>query len=271
MEGEEKKDKAEAVEILGGSSYQLVCEGQSADDSTSAERTLRILEGTGSALTIVRGEAVTDSSSEESCEDTFQERFTQFYEKYTRGLQMVLLEMDLAQIGELANALIDTRARRARIYVIGNGGSAAAASHIAADFSNVKHDNDRFAFRITSLADNVAAFSAASNDFGYESGFVNQLRGRLDPGDLVIAISSSGNSRNVVDALQYANSQGASTWAIVGFTGGALEQCAEHSVYIPTAVGQYGFMEDVTSILNHILSIFIYEEDSKSTMLKEDA
>jgi len=82
-----------------------------------------------------------------------------------------------------------------------------------------------------------------------------------EEGDVVIGISSSGNAPNIVRAVNVANERGAHTWGIVGFTGGDLMKRAQNSIYIPTKVGQYGFMEDVTLVINPIVSVYIYEQD----------
>lgn len=187
--------------------------------------------------------------------------FRSFFESYTAGIQRVLEALKVEEIEVLIRDMLDARADRRNIYVFGNGGSASSASHMANDFAKQRFDDEKYLFRIASLNDNISCLTATANDFGYEYIFVNQLKTQLRPGDVVIGISSSGNSPNIVRALNYAREHGAITYGIVGFNGGEVQRVAQKSVYIPTKVGQYGYMEDVTLIINHMISIYIYEQD----------
>ncbi|RMG45103.1 MAG: SIS domain-containing protein, partial [Candidatus Dadabacteria bacterium] len=159
--------------------------------------------------------------------------------------------------------LRSARERESTVFIFGNGGSAAAASHFATDLAKDRFGDKRYLFKVMSLVDNTPLITATANDYGYEEIFLRQLKLYLKPDDLVIAISSSGNSENVIRATSFARESGAKTWGIVGFSGGKLAETAEQSVYIPTSVGQYGFMEDVTSILIHMVTVHIYEQDRK--------
>jgi D-sedoheptulose 7-phosphate isomerase len=193
--------------------------------------------------------------------DSDKSSFGSFYSKYTARLHAILQALEVNQIERLVDSMCQAREERRQIFVFGNGGSAALASHFATDMAKERFDSESSLFRIQSLNDNVAWFSATANDFGYENVFVQQLKTLLQPKDLVIAISSSGNSTNVLRAVEYSKSKGAETWGIVGFDGGALIRESSHAIYIPTKKGQYGFMEDVVSVLSHIVSVYIYERD----------
>ncbi len=190
--------------------------------------------------------------------------FKAFYNKYSEDVTRILNAMDVSEVEALAEAFLVARDLGRQIFVFGNGGSASSASHMATDFSKQRFDDDSKLFRIMSLNDNAALMTATANDFGYEYVFEKQLRTLLHPDDLVIGISSSGNSPNVTRGIEYANQKGAQTWGIVGFNGGVLKKCAQQSVYIPTKVGQYGYMEDISLIVNHMISIYIYEQDKSS-------
>jgi D-sedoheptulose 7-phosphate isomerase len=189
--------------------------------------------------------------------------FHGFFQQYSASLQHVMQQIDVEQVAFLARSLMEARERKAQIFVLGNGGSAAAASHFVTDLAKNRFEDERSLFRVLSLTDNTAWITATGNDFGYDNLFVNQLKNLLQPEDIVIAISSSGNSANVLKAIEYANSKGARSFGIVGFDGGKLKEMCHHPVYIPTKKGHYGFMEDATSILGHMVSIFIYEQDCK--------
>ena len=128
------------------------------------------------------------------------------------------------------------RAYEAGRYIItcGNGGSAYNASHFITDWNKMINLATGKPFRGISLCDNIGIVTAFANDLSYDEVFAGQLRAILTPGDLVIAISGSGNSRNVVKAIEYAASAGAETLAIVGYDGGRLKQIAKHVVWIPS-------------------------------------
>jgi len=189
--------------------------------------------------------------------------FAEFYKNYADGIYRILSTMDVASVEELVKDILAARAEKRNIFVFGNGGSASSASHMANDFSKQRFEDEKYLFRIMSLNDNISCLTATANDFGYEYIFVNQLKTSLRSGDLVIGISSSGNSPNITRAIRYANEKGCTTYGIVGFNGGELKKNAAKSVYIPTKVGQYGYMEDVTLIINHMISIYVYEQDKR--------
>lgn len=187
--------------------------------------------------------------------------FPKFFSNYALSVAQVLSKVDVKEVQALVSDLLTARKRRAQIFILGNGGSAANASHMANDLSKQRFADESLLFRVMSLADNNSVITATANDMGYESLFTQQLKPLLQGGDLVIGISSSGNSPNVVNALQYAANRGAKTWGISGFDGGELKKACQNSLHIPTKRGQYGYHEDVTLILNHIISIYIYEHD----------
>ena len=188
-------------------------------------------------------------------------QFPSFFQEYAHGLFQSLMGCCQKSISVLISELRAARSRNARIFILGNGGSAANASHFATDLAKDRFGIDEYLFRVMSLVDNTALISATANDYGYEEIFTRQLKSHLAEGDVVIAISSSGNSANVVEAVKYANQRGAYTFGIVGFGGGELGRCARTVLNIPSKVGQYGFMEDVTSIFIHTISIYIAEQD----------
>jgi D-sedoheptulose 7-phosphate isomerase len=187
--------------------------------------------------------------------------FGRFYERYSEGLFAALNAVHQDEVEDLVERMIDAREHGRQIFVIGNGGSAATASHWANDLSKERFSDDRARFRVISLTDNLPWITATANDFGYDRIFENQLKNLMQEKDLLIAISSSGNSENILRAVSYANSKGATSVGIVGFGGGKLADMAHRTIFIPSKKGHYGFMEDVTSILGHIVSIYIYEQD----------
>jgi D-sedoheptulose 7-phosphate isomerase len=138
-----------------------------------------------------------------------------------------------------------------QIITCGNGGSAYAASHFVTDWNKMINLATGRKFRGISLCDNIGIVTAFANDIAYDEVFAGQLKAILQPGDLVIAISGSGNSRNVVKAVEYANQAGAATLALVGYDGGALKRIAKHSVWVPSYDMQ--LCEDVHLMFGHMV------------------
>lgn len=190
-------------------------------------------------------------------------RLRAFYDGYIRDLSRIMASLAIEEVTSLVQDLLRARAKKSRIFIIGNGGSAANASHLANDLSKQRFEDDSLLFRVFSLTDNVPWLTAIANDSGYEMVFVNQLKNLMHTGDLLLAISSSGNSANVIRAIDYANAGGVITYGIVGFTGGELRTRAKKSIYIPTEIGQYGYMEDATLILGHLITAFLWEHDQE--------
>jgi D-sedoheptulose 7-phosphate isomerase len=170
----------------------------------------------------------------------------------------VLGRIDPKAIAEFVRALLEARDRGSRIFFIGNGGSAATASHFANDIAIGSRSWEK-PFRATSLADNSAMLTAIANDYGYDQVFVRQLRSQMATGDVVVAISASGNSPNVVAAFEYANENQAVTIALTGFDGGMLRGLAQIAVHVPTGTGEYGPAEDAHMVIDHLLNAFLAE------------
>ena len=175
---------------------------------------------------------------------------------YLDYLTSVLKTIDAREIGQFIETLLDTRERGATIYFIGNGGSAATASHFANDIAIGTNSYEK-PFRAVSLTDSNAIITAVGNDFGYEEIFVRQLRVLGQPGDVVVAISASGNSPNLIRAFDYAKSIGIKTVAITAFDGGKMKQIADEGVHVPTAPKEYGPAEDAHMVLDHLVGAYL--------------
>lgn len=175
---------------------------------------------------------------------------------YLKYLNTVLQGMDTAEIGKFIQTLLDARERGATIYFVGNGGSAATASHFANDLAIGTNSYDK-PFRVISLTDNQAVITALGNDFGYEEIFVRQLRVLGVAGDVVIGISASGNSPNLVRTFEYAKAAGIKTVAITAFDGGKMKQIADECVHVPTAPKEYGPAEDAHMVLDHLVGAYL--------------
>ncbi len=179
-----------------------------------------------------------------------------FARGYLDYLVEVLSTFDVEAIGRFVDTLLAARERGARIFFIGNGGSAATASHFANDIAIGSRSWIK-PFRAVSLTDNHAIITAIANDSGYEEIFTQQLMTQMVPGDVVVAISASGNSPNVVRAVEYTNRQGGATVALTGFDGGELERLAHVVVHVATNKGEYGPTEDAHMVLDHLVAAFL--------------
>ena len=179
-----------------------------------------------------------------------------FAAAYIKYLQSVLQKVDTAEIGRFIETLLDARRRGATIFFIGNGGSAATASHFANDLAFGTNDYEQ-PFRVISLTDNVPVLTALGNDFSYEEIFVRQLRVLAKQGDVLVAISASGNSPNLIRAFDYALSAGIKTVALTAFDGGKMRTMADEGIHIPTEPKEYGPAEDAHMVLDHLVGAYL--------------
>lgn len=180
----------------------------------------------------------------------------EFASSYLSYLQSVLQKIDTAEISRFIKLLLEARERGSTVFFIGNGGSAATASHFANDLAIGTNDYER-PFRVVSLTDNVAVLTAIANDFGYEEIFSRQLRVLGRSGDVVVAISASGNSPNLLKAFEQAHSGGMITVAITAFDGGALRRLGQLGIHVPTDPKEYGPAEDAHMILDHLVAAYL--------------
>lgn len=184
-------------------------------------------------------------------ESTDAAQFAGAYLDYLCGL---LSRLDRKAVAAFIEELELARRRQNTVFVVGNGGSAATASHMANDLGVGTRAAERGRpFRVLALTDNVAAMTAIGNDDGYEHVFVHQLRIHYRPGDMLVAISASGNSSNVVAAAEWVKRQGGKVLGLVGFDGGALKRLCDVLIHAETPKGEYGPVEDVHMILDHLV------------------
>ena len=179
-------------------------------------------------------------------------------QKYILHLQGVLDRLKLEDVRQSIDVIMNAYHTDKQVFVIGNGGSASTASHIACDLGKGTSVEGKPRFRVISLTDNVATITAWSNDVAYEDVFIEQLKNLVNAGDVVIGISASGNSENVIRAMQHASEIGCQTIGWSGFGGGKLATICDVNVVVDS--NQYGPVEDVHLIMNHILHAWIQEE-----------
>lgn len=143
------------------------------------------------------------------------------------------------------------------IFLVANGGSAAVSTHYVNDLSANSVVEGQPGFRVMSLTDNASSITAIANDASFDEIFTIQLKANMRPGDLVILMSVSGNSPNIVKAAEYANAHGANTVGCTGFGGGKLKELSKLSIHTPTTLDEYGPVEDMFSIIMHIVTGYL--------------
>ncbi len=168
--------------------------------------------------------------------------------------------MDVDAVAEIINALENVKGK---IYVIGNGGSAATASHMVNDLGAGLRRRKIRSFDVESLSDNTPVCTALANDIGYKNVFYMQLKDRITPDDILIAISCSGNSKNITKAVKYSKKIGAKIIGVTGFDGGKLKEKSDINFHVPSKNDDYGLVEDMHMILNHVIYSYYIENSKK--------
>jgi D-sedoheptulose 7-phosphate isomerase len=171
--------------------------------------------------------------------------------KYISDLQETLNKLPVELIEKVIQMIQLARVNRRQIFVMGNGGSASTASHFAADLGKNTRCDQLPDFRIMCLSDNLAGFSAYANDEGYENVFSRQLSGWIEPDDVVIGISASGNSANVLNAIKLASQSKAYTAGFTGFDGGKLGEMVDVHIHVPSNCIEQ--VEDIHLVLEHMI------------------
>ncbi|MBI2596222.1 SIS domain-containing protein [Candidatus Daviesbacteria bacterium] len=176
---------------------------------------------------------------------------------YLNDLKDSLGKIKLADVQKLADVLLEAYKNDKTVYILGNGGAASTASHMACDLGkgtlkNVYNPREK-RLRVVSLSDNVATMTAFANDLSFDDMFLQQLHNLVQEGDVVIGISGSGNTPNIIKALMYAKNEGAKTIGLLGYhTGGKAKEFVDFGITVQSS--SYGIIEDVHLALNHLLT-----------------
>ena len=182
-----------------------------------------------------------------------------FVETYLRDLGGILPRLDSARIAQAIDWLREARDRGRTVYICGNGGSASIASQMVVDIVKGASFKKKTRFKMIGLVDSIATVTAYANDEGYATVFVEQLKNFAQPGDLLIAISGSGNSENVLRAVDYARSVGCRTIGLTTGAGGKLREAADLPLAVPSS--HMGRLEDCFFILTHIMCYAFIEAE----------
>ena len=177
----------------------------------------------------------------------FRKEITAYFEKE----KTVLDAINKDDLNTLMNLLLEAKDAGKRIFIMGNGGSAATASHYVCDFNKGISFGKEKKFKFICLNDNVPTMMAYANDLSYADVFIGPLKNFFQEGDIVIGISGSGNSENVVRAIQYANENKGVTVGLTGFSGGKVKQLSRYNVHVP--VDDMQITEDLHMVLDHCM------------------
>ena len=172
-------------------------------------------------------------------------------QNYILTLQQTLDQLPQQLVVKVIEALELARLQGRQVFIMGNGGSASTASHFVCDLAKNTRRDGLPHYRVIGLTDNMAIFSAYANDEGYESVFAKQLENLISPGDIVIGISASGNSQNVLNALQFAKERGTRTIAFTGFDGGRIGKLVDINIHVMSDIIEH--VEDIHLMLEHMI------------------
>jgi D-sedoheptulose 7-phosphate isomerase len=189
--------------------------------------------------------------------------------RYLLETRRVLAEMPEKSIAKMVSLLYAAWKQGKQVFVIGNGGSASTASHMANDLSKATIVPGKPRMRVIALTDNISLITAWANDNSYEDIFKQQLENLLDRGDMVIGISASGNSPNVLRAMEFARQQGAVTVGWTGLSGGRLKEAVQHCVHAPT--DDVGMIESVHLVLDHLVTREVWQSIQATSLHRAEA
>lgn len=190
-----------------------------------------------------------------------------YWNEYAKEMARASETIDPAAIGQAARILISAYTSGSRTFSCGNGGSASVANHMQCDHIKGVRNGTDFNPHVLSLSTNVELLTAIANDIGYADVFVYQLQAQAQPGDVLVAVSSSGRSPNIVSALTWARNHGLRTIAITGFDGGAARTTAEVSIHVDCM--NYGVIEDLHQAVMHALAQFIRQSRMGADVISE--
>jgi D-sedoheptulose 7-phosphate isomerase len=184
---------------------------------------------------------------------------TVFSNSYFEYLINLISKLDREAIGKFADLLLQSRDSGATTFFLGNGGSASTATHFVNDVSLGSRQFEK-PFRAISLCDNQAVITAIANDDGYENIFLQQLQTLSKPGDTIVCISASGNSKNLIKAIEYAKENDLYVVGLTAFDGGYLKGNCDLNIHVPTKVGEYGPAEDLHMVVCGLIGSYFRDK-----------
>lgn len=182
-----------------------------------------------------------------------------FITDYIKEMSAIYAQVSETEIKQIIKVLDEARNNERTIFIMGNGGSASNASHFVNGLSQGATVKNKKRFKAVGLTDNIPNLLAYGNDYGYEHVFDEQLKNLLSPSDLVIGISGSGNSQNVLNAIEYAKKHGATTIGFCGFDGGKLKKITDYNIHVKS--NNMEIVEDIHLSLTHLISCFFKKKE----------
>ena len=192
-------------------------------------------------------------------------KISDFAKSYFFRLSEIFSKLNFKKFENLEKILMKARKAKSNIFIFGNGGSAATASTMANDlgFDIIKKTKTKTPFKFFALTDNNPVITAISNDVGYENVLINQLKIHHKKRDITIMISASGNSKNLLTAAKWIKSNGGYVFSFLGFDGGRLKKISNDYILVDSIKGEYGPVEDIHLMINHILAHWFQEKIKK--------
>jgi D-sedoheptulose 7-phosphate isomerase len=172
----------------------------------------------------------------------------EFSDEYLQYLTTLIAQLNRSSISRFADLLLESRENKTTTFFLGNGGSASTATHFVNDVSLGSRQFEK-PFRAISLCDNQAVITAIANDDGYENIFLQQLQTLATAGDTIVCISASGNSKNLIKAIEYARENNIYVVGLTAFDGGYLKDNCDLNIHVPTKIGEYGPAEDLHMVI----------------------
>ena len=184
---------------------------------------------------------------------------TGFSNNYLEYLTELISQLDRKAIGDFADLLLQSRDSGSTTFFLGNGGSASTATHFVNDISLGSRQFEK-PFRAISLCDNQAVITAIANDDGYKNIFLQQLQTLSKPEDTIVCISASGNSKNLIKAIEYAKDNNIYVVGLTAFDGGYLKENCDLNIHVPTKIGEYGPAEDLHMVVCGLIGSYFREK-----------
>lgn len=192
--------------------------------------------------------------------------------EYRTGLQAVLSSLPVEDVATFIDYIHKAYEQGKQLFIVGNGGSAATASHMACDLAKTVlgkgNTRELRRFKVVALTDNVPLITAWGNDVSYDTVFAEQLRNLANSGDLLIVITGSGNSPNIVEAVKAARELGVQSVGLLGFAGGVVKGMVDHSVVVESE--SFGYIEDMHMILTHLITEYFKKAVAQSSVAASD-
>ena len=183
----------------------------------------------------------------------------EFSDSYLTSLSRLIAELDRSAIASFVDLLLKSRSQDSTTFFLGNGGSASTATHFVNDLSLGSRQFEK-PFRAISLCDNQAVITAIANDDGYENIFLQQLKTLAMQGDTIVCISASGNSKNLIKAVEYAKENKLYVVGLTAFDGGSLKENCDLNIHVPTKIGEYGLAEDLHMVICGLIGSYFREK-----------